>query len=85
MATTIYSLCALTWMVCAFLVLRSWRTTRYRLLLWSGICFGGLAASNVLLVLDKVVFPDIDFAPARVGVALGAMVVLLIGLVFDAR
>jgi len=83
MAELIYSLCALTSLTCAFLLLRSYRVSKSRLLLWSGVCFAGLTANNVLLVLDKIVFPMIDLSLCRRVVALGALLALLYGLVYD--
>jgi len=85
MATVIYSLCALVAALCTFLLLRAWYASRYRLLLWTAICFGGLTATNVLLFLDKIVLPTVDLAPARVACTLVAMGVLLYGLVWDAQ
>jgi hypothetical protein len=83
MAAVIYGLCALTALLCAWLLLQAYRRGRYRLLLWSGLCFAGLTLNNLLLVLDKVVFPDIDMSTPRVGVALLAMTVLIYGLIWD--
>jgi hypothetical protein len=86
MATLIYSLCALVAAVCTFLLLRAWRASRHRLLLWTAICFGGLTLTNVLLFLDKIVLgPETDLSPARMLVTLAAMAVLLYGLVWDAQ
>ena len=85
MAMLIYSLCALVAGLCTFLLLRGWTASRYRLLLWTGLCFGGLTATNVLLFLDKIVFPDVDLSPVRLLVTLAALVVLLYGLVWDAQ
>jgi hypothetical protein len=85
MATLIYSLCALVAALCTFLLMRAWRTSRYRLLLWTAICFGGLTATNILLFLDKIVFPTADLTPARMLFTLVAMGVLLYGLVWDAQ
>ncbi|HVT51501.1 MAG TPA: DUF5985 family protein [Dongiaceae bacterium] len=85
MAALIYSLCALAALVCAFLLLRAYFRSRYRLLLWSGLCFCGLTMNNVLLVLDKVAFPDINFSPWRAVSAAVAMAVLLYGLIWDAE
>jgi hypothetical protein len=83
MAAIIYSLCALTALGCAILLLRGYRRSRYRLLFWSGLCFAGITVNNVLLVLDKVAFPDIDLALPRILVQLVAMGVLLFGLIWD--
>ena len=84
MAAVIYSLCALTALLCAVLLLLAYARSRYRLLLWSGLCFVGLTVNNLLLVMDKLIFPFADLSGWRSMVALLAMVVLLYGLIFDA-
>jgi hypothetical protein len=38
MAAVIYSLCALTCIACAVLLLRSYGRTRFRMLFWAGLC-----------------------------------------------
>lgn len=81
--SSIYTLCALTSLVCTILLLQAYRSGGYRLLLWSGLCFAGLTLNNGFLVLDKLVFPDIDFAVWRTTTALAAMMILLYGLVWD--
>jgi len=83
MAAIIYSLCALTALGCAILLLRGYRRGRYRLLLWSGLCFAGLTVNNLVLVIDKVALPDGDLSVARTLVALISMIVLLFGLIWD--
>ena len=83
MATAIYTLCTITALGCTYLLLDGYRRGRYRLLLWSGICFAGLTINNVLLVLDKVIFPSIDFSIWRTLAALVAMALLLYGLIWD--
>lgn len=85
MATAIYTLDALTALACTLLLLRAYLNSRYRLLLWSSICFAGLTLNNVLLVLDKIVFPEVDLSPLRSAVALGAMTTLLIGMIWDSE
>jgi hypothetical protein len=45
----------------------------------------GLTVNNLLLVLDKIVFPDVDLSVGRSAVALAAMCILLYGLVWDAE
>lgn len=85
MAAVIYGLCALTALVCTVLLLQAYARSRYRLLLWSGLCFAGLTANNVLLVLDKLVFPLTDLSVLRTSVALAAMAVLLYGLIWEAE
>jgi hypothetical protein len=85
MASAVYLLCALTAVLCAWLLLQAFARSRYRLLLWSGLCFVGLAANNLLLVIDKLVLPTIDLSMPRTCVALVSMAVLLYGLVMDAE
>jgi hypothetical protein len=83
MAAVIYSLCALTGLTCAILLLRSYQKTRVQLLLWSGLCFVGLTASNVLLVLDRIIYPNIDLSSARLAMALVGLLLLLFGLIWE--
>jgi heme/copper-type cytochrome/quinol oxidase subunit 4 len=79
----VYALCSLTSVACAVLLLRGYRRTRVRLLLWSGLCFIGLALNNILLFIDLRVVPDVDLSlwrtiPAVIGVA-----ILLYGLIWE--
>lgn len=85
MAALTYSLCALTALLCTVLLLSGYLRSRYRLLLWSGLCFAGLTLNNMLLVMDKILFPDIDFSLARSLAALCAMTILLFGLIWEAE
>ena len=85
MAAVIYTLCALTALLCAAMLLMAYARSRYRLLLWSGLCFAGLTLNNLFLVLDKLVFPDADLGLLRSATALVAMMVLLFGLIWDAE
>lgn len=82
MAEIVYILCALASLLCAFLLIRSYRATRTPLLLWSSLCFVGLALNNVLLVVDLIVAPSIDLSLYRTAVALAALLLLLFGLVW---
>ena len=84
MAAAIYSLCALTSIMCLVLLWRSWRESGARLLFWSALCFAALSVNNVLLVLDRVVFPiERDLTLARLLAALVAVLLLLFGLVWE--
>ena len=83
MAATIYILCALTSLACAGLLLGSYRRTRHRLLFWSGWSFVAMTVNNLFLVLDKLVFPEIDLLPARLWTALISMLLLLVGLIYE--
>jgi hypothetical protein len=69
--------------LCAVLLLRAYGSVRRRLLLWAGICFAGLAASNALVVADLFIVREADLYLARLAVAATAMALLVYGLVFE--
>lgn len=84
MAEAIYILCALTSFACAVTLLRGYRKSNARFLLWSAICFVGLAANNALLIVDKLFLPTTtDLSFWRTFIGLLAMLVLLYGLIWD--
>ncbi|HEY7219677.1 MAG TPA: DUF5985 family protein [Candidatus Binatia bacterium] len=83
MGALFYTLCTLTASLCAWLLLRAYFRSRYKLLLWGGLCFVGLTLNNALLVADKQLFPDVSFYTARLVLALLAMLVLLYGIIWD--
>ena len=85
MAETVYLLCAATSAACAVLLLRAHRRTRTPLLLWSGLCFVGLALNNTLLVIDLLVIPDVDLSTWRLVPAVVGVALLLYGLVWETR
>ena len=85
MAETVYILCALTSLFCAVLLFRSYRRQRTRLLMWSTLCFVGLAINNILLFVDVVLVPDVDLRFLRSGSALVALSLLTIGLIWESR
>lgn len=85
MVTLVYALCALTSLACAVLLLRGYRASRARLLLWSGLCFTGLAANNVILLIDTRVVPTIDLSLWRSLPALAGVAILIYGLVWETR
>ena len=85
MAEAVFLLCALTSIVCAALLLRAYSRRRSRLLLWSGLCFVGLALNNGILVVDKLVVPDTDLSVLRQLPAVAGIALLLWGLVWDAE
>ena len=81
--TLVYILCFATSTLCAFLLARSFIATRSRMLFWSASCFALLAAVNLLVIFDLVIFPAIDFRPVRLWLTLAAVVVLLFGFIWD--
>ena len=85
MGNVVYSLCALTSIVCAVLLIQGFLRTRSRLLLWSSLCFVGLVVNNMLLVLDRIFVPDVDLYTLRLSVALVALALLVYGLVWESK
>jgi len=70
--------------LCAGLLIRGYLVSRSRLLLWSSLGFVGLALNNVVLVVDRLLVPEVSLAlfrtiPAALGVA-----ILLFGCIWDA-
>ena len=84
-AEAVYILCAATSLACAVLLVRGYTRSRARFLLWSSLCFLGLALNNVLLFIDKVMVPDRDLATWRTGAALVGLSLLVYGLIWDAE
>lgn len=85
MANVVYSLCALTSIVCAVLLIQGFLRTRSRLLLWSSLCFIGLVVNNLLLVVDRIFVPDTDLYMMRSFSALAALTLLVYGLVWESK
>lgn len=83
MAAVTYLLCALTSLACSVLLFRAWLSTRARLLFWSTLCFVALTFNNVLLVVDKLVMTDVSLATWRLSLALAALILMIIGLVWE--
>ena len=83
MAFTIYSLCTLTSLACAWLLLAGYRRTGHRLLFWSGTSFVAMTVNNLVLVIDKVFLPDVDLLSVRLVAALAAMLLLIYGLIYE--
>lgn len=78
------TLCTATAVICAFLLVRSWRRTRSRLLLWTAASFVLLAINSLLLVLDLFVFRTVDLWPLRAISFDAAILVLLYGFIWEA-
>jgi hypothetical protein len=83
MGPVIYTLCFLTALLCAYLLLRSYSRTRVSLLFWSGLCFVALSINNLFLILDQVALPEVNFSLWRLGTALAAPCLLLFGLIWE--
>jgi hypothetical protein len=65
--------------------MRAYYRTRYKLLLWGGLCFFGLTLNNALVVVDELLVPHIDLFAWRLVVALASMIVLLYGMIWEAE
>jgi hypothetical protein len=85
MAEFVYTLCALTSVICAVLLFRGYRASRSALLFWSSLCFIGLAANNLLLLVDRYLVPHVDLLMLRSAAALAGMSVLVYGLIIESR
>lgn len=81
----VYILCAATSTACAILLLRGYRQSRARLLLWSAACFIGLALNNVLLVIDLRIGAAVDLSIWRMIPAVLGAGALLYALVWETQ
>ncbi len=85
LAGLVYLLCFLTALLCAVLLVRGYLAAPTPILLWSAACFVLLALSNLLVVVDRVVLPDVSLRTARLGLTLLAVTVLLYGFIWEAE
>jgi len=83
MHALIYAICALSALSCAVLLLNRYVRTRFRLLLWSGLCFAGLTLNNALVMVDRIVLPQVDLSTIRLSTTLIALLLLVYGLIVD--
>lgn len=79
----VYALCALTSVFCALLLARGYRRNRSRLLLYTALCFAGLAVNNLLVFVDIVLLPAVDLSVWRSVAAVSAVGILLYGFVWE--
>jgi hypothetical protein len=83
MSEAIYILCAITSCACAWLLMQRYRQSGHRLLFWSAMCFIGMTFNNLLLVFDKLIFPDVDLLTLRQASALVSVLMLIYGLIYE--
>jgi hypothetical protein len=79
----IYGLCVATSVLCAGLLLRSYRRNSLKLLLWSAICFTLLALNNLTVVVDIFVLPAIDLTVLRATLSVAGVLTLLYGFIWE--
>lgn len=83
MAAAVYILGMFIALLCGLLLARGYRQSRHRLLLWSSICFIGLAITNGLVFVDIIMLPNVDLHLLRRATAGISMILLLYGLIWD--
>jgi len=83
MRSLVYILNFLTFATCSSLLGRAYWRVRQRLLLWSFLCFAGLALSNLLVFIDLVMLPQADLYMMRLVTAAIAMLLLMFGLIWE--
>jgi hypothetical protein len=81
--TVVYILAVATNLVCSWLLLRAYSRVKKQLLLWSGLCFAGLALSSAMVFVDLVMFPAVDLYLWRLGISAAAMGLLVYGLLLE--
>lgn len=82
-AALVYVLCFLAALACAALLFRAFHHSGSRLLLWTGLGFAALTVNNLLLVLDLVVWRDVDLWGARQGASLLAIGIFVYGFLWE--
>ena len=85
MEAAIYLLGTFVALVCGLLLARGYRQSRQRLLLWSSICFLGLALSNAITFVDLSIATAVDLHWLRHGVTGISMLILIYGLIWDSE
>lgn len=81
----VYLLCFLTAAICAVLLARRYFAVPTPVLLWSTACFVFLALTNLLVVVDRVLLPEMDLRTERLVLALLSVAVLLFGFIWEAE
>ncbi|HKV27323.1 MAG TPA: DUF5985 family protein [Candidatus Acidoferrales bacterium] len=83
MGPAVYILGIVITLSCGILLMRGYMRAKRPLLLWSSLCFFGLALSNLLVFIDLVMLPGVDLYLWRLGVAAIAMMLLMYGLIWE--
>ena len=85
LASAVYVLCFIASVACLLLLWRGYLRSKSRFLLWSALCFVGLAFNNFFLFIDLTVLPTVDLRLLRGLSALGAIAVLLYGFIWESE
>ncbi len=85
MAESVYIICMVLSVACAAMLFRGYLKNPSHLLLWSSACFGIMAVNNVILLIDVLVLPDIEFGGLYMRNITGAVAgsLLLFGLIWE--
>ncbi len=83
MVATVYFLCTLVSLFCCILLFRGYCKSGFRLLLWSSICFLFMTLDNTFLLMDRVMFPDLNMVLWRRPFALIGLAFLVYGMVWE--
>jgi hypothetical protein len=75
-AGVVFVMCALTCVFCLALLVRAYRTSRGRLVLWTAICFTGLALNNILLAINELLIPHTHIAWRGIPAAAGLLALM---------
>ena len=81
----VYILMAVVSICCAYMLIRGYRKSKTRLLLWVCLCFTGLAISGAFLYWDSALTPEVNLYGAFVRNLLGTISggLLLYGLIWE--
>jgi hypothetical protein len=85
MPAAVYLLCFLTSVICTLLLFKGYRKSRTRLLLWTSLCFVGMALNNAILFVDRVVLTKGDHFWERILPLFVGLMFLLYGLIWEAE
>ncbi len=83
MGQIVYLLCFLTSFACSVFLFRGFRSTKYKLLFWSGLGFVGFALNNLVLMIDMMIVPQIDLSLLRTLLSVVGMTLLVYGLISE--
>lgn len=79
----VYILCALASFLCAWLLVRGYQRNPTKLLLWSAVCFAGLAVNNIILCVDFQLGAIADLTVLRHASAVVSLGALIYGLIWE--
>jgi len=85
MAELSYIFGFLVTLCCGVLLTRAYAAGKKRLLLWSAVCFFGLAVNNLMVFVDLVLLPRVNLYLPRLIVATASMLILLYGLIWEGQ